>query len=345
MDKIIQKLIDTHSLSVPEYADLLNNATDSDKETLKNEAVKLATTIYGKDIYMRGLIEFSNYCKNDCFYCGIRNGNKNSDRYRLTTDEIYNCCDVGYELGFRTFVLQSGEDLYYNDDLMVEIISHIRQKFKDVAITLSVGEKEKSTYQKYFAAGANRYLLRHEAANKELYNKIHPANMSYEHRIKCLKDLREIGFQVGAGFMVGVPGQTNDDLALDLKFIEDFKPEMCGIGPFIPHVDTIYKNEKAGTLEKTLLLLSIIRIIHKNVLLPSTTALGTINPLGRELGVMHGANVVMPNLSPVDVRKKYSLYDNKICTGDEAAECRACLDNRMKKIGYRLVVDRGDYKK
>ena len=345
MNNVISKFIDTHSLSVEEYESLLNNITEEEKEVLRQEAVKLAISVYGKKIFARGLIEFSNYCKNDCYYCGIRNGNKNCDRYRLTEEQIYGCCDIGYELGFRTFVLQSGEDLYFTDDLMVKIISTIRNKFPDCAITISIGEKEKATYQKYFDAGANRYLLRHETANKEHYEKIHPVNMSYEHRMKCLQDLRDIGFQVGAGFMVECPYQTNLDLAHDLKFIEEFKPEMCGIGPFIPHKDTIYKDEKAGTLQKTLLLLSIVRIIRPNVLLPATTALGTINPLGREKGVEHGANVVMPNLSPTEVRSKYLLYDNKICTGDEAAECKNCMSARMKSIGYELVIDRGDCKK
>ena len=345
MNNVISKLIDTHSLTVEEYESLLNNIQDDEREVLKQEAAKLAKSIYGNKIFARGLIEFSNYCKNNCYYCGIRNGNKNCERYRLTKEEIYHCCDMGHELGYRTFVLQSGEDLFYNDDLMVEIISHIRKKFPDCAITISIGEKEKSTYQKYFDAGANRYLLRHETANKELYEKIHPKEMSFENRMRCLQNLRDIGFQVGAGYMVECPHQTNYDLALDLKFIEEFKPEMCGIGPFIPHKDTDYRNEKAGTLEKTLLLLSITRIILPRVLLPATTALGTINPLGREMGVEHGANVVMPNLSPTEVRSKYLLYDNKICTGDEAAECKDCMSGRMKRIGYELVVDRGDYKK
>ena len=345
MNKVVSKFIDTHSLSVEEYESLLNNITSDEKEVLRQEAVKLATSIYGNKIYARGLVEFSNYCKNNCYYCGIRNGNKNCDRYRLTKEQIYDCCDLGYELGFRTFVLQSGEDLFFNDDLMVEIISHIRSKFPDCAITISIGEKEKSTYQKYFNAGANRYLLRHETANKKLYETIHPTEMSFDNRMRCLQDLRDIGFQVGAGYMVECPHQTNYDLALDLKFVEEFKPEMCGIGPFIPHKDTDYKNEKAGTLEKTLLLLSITRIILPRVLLPATTALGTINPLGREMGVEHGANVVMPNLSPTEVRSKYLLYDNKICTGDEAAECKNCMSARMKRIGYELVIDRGDFKK
>lgn len=345
MNSIISKFIDTHSLTVEEYESLLNNIQDDEREILKQESVKIVKSIYGNKIFARGLIEFSNYCKNNCYYCGIRNGNKNCERYRLTKEQIYDCCDIGYELGFRTFVLQSGEDLYFKDDLMVEIISHIRNKFPDCAITISIGEKEKETYQKYFDAGADRYLLRHETANKKLYETIHPKEMSYENRMRCLQDLRDIGFQVGAGYMVECPHQTNHDLALDLKFIEEFKPEMCGIGPFIPHKDTDYRNEKAGTLQKTLLLLSITRIILPRVLLPATTALGTIHPLGREMGVEHGANVVMPNLSPTEVRSKYLLYDNKICTGDEAAECKNCMSARMKRIGYDLVIDRGDFKK
>ena len=345
MNSIISKFIDTHSLTVEEYESLLNNIQDDEREILKQESVKIVKSIYENKIFARGLIEFSNYCKNNCYYCGIRNGNKNCERYRLTKEQIYDCCDIGYELGFRTFVLQSGEDLYFKDDLMVEIISHIRNKFPDCAITISIGEKEKETYQKYFDAGADRYLLRHETANKKLYETIHPKEMSYENRMRCLQDLRDIGFQVGAGYMVECPHQTNHDLALDLKFIEEFKPEMCGIGPFIPHKDTDYRNEKAGTLQKTLLLLSITRIILPRVLLPATTALGTIHPLGREMGVEHGANVVMPNLSPTEVRSKYLLYDNKICTGDEAAECKNCMSARMNRIGYDLVIDRGDFKK
>ena len=343
MNEILKKLIDIHSLSVDEYETLLNNIDDSGKEILKDEAVRLATLIYGKKVFSRGLIEFSNYCKNNCYYCGIRNGNKNCERYRLTKEQIYECANLGYQYGYRTIVLQSGEDLYFDDDMMVEIISHLRNEFPDVAITLSIGEKEKSTYQKYFDAGANRYLLRHEAYNKNLYNKIHPKEMSYEHRIKCLYDLRAIGFQVGAGFMVECPHQTNYDLALDLKFIEEFKPEMCGIGPFIPHIDTIYKNEKAGTLEKTLLLLSITRIINPDTLLPATTALGTINPIGREMGILHGANVIMPNISPSDARKKYLLYNNKVATNDDASKYKNELEDRMKNIGYELVVSRGDH--
>lgn len=345
MTDLCKKLITEKKLAVEEYEKLITNISDADREELRKEAVSIATSIYGKEVYMRGLIEFTNICKNDCYYCGIRAGNKNCERYRLTKEEILECAKLGYELGFRTIVLQGGEDLYYTDDIMVDIISIIRKSYPDCAITLSIGEKEKETYQKYFDAGANRYLLRHEAANKEYYEKIHPSTLSYEHRMKCLRDLRDIGFQVGAGFMVGSPYQTKRDLAIDLKFIEEFKPEMCGIGPFIPHVDTIYKNEPAGTLEDTLLYLSIVRIIDEKVLLPATTALGTIDEKGREKGVLCGANVVMPNISPLDVRQKYLLYNNKIGTTGEAEQNIKLLKEKMASIGYELVNSRGDCKK
>lgn len=345
MNALVKKFIENGSLEISEYENLLSNRTEEDFEILKNEAVRLRKKIYGNKVFIRGLIEFTNYCKNDCYYCGIRCGNKNAERYRLTKEQILSCCDAGYELGFRTFVLQGGEDLYFTDERLVDIVSSIREKYKDVAITLSVGERTKESYQKLFNAGANRYLLRHETANIDHYKKLHPSSMSYENRMNCLKTLKEIGYQVGAGFMVGAPYQTNEHIANDLKFIEEFKPDMCGIGPFIPHKDTIFKDYKSGTLEFTLFLLSVIRIIYPNVLLPATTALGTINPLGREKGIEAGANVVMPNLSPVDVRSKYLLYDNKICTGDEAAECKNCMTRRMESIGYEVVVDKGDIKK
>lgn len=345
MTQLCEKLIKEQKLTTEEYEKLITDISDEDRKALSDEAVRLAIKHYGKEIYMRGLIEFTNICKNDCYYCGIRAGNKNCERYRLTKEEILECAKLGYELGFRTIVLQGGEDLYYTDDIMVDIISIIRKSYPDCAITLSIGEKEKETYQKYFDAGANRYLLRHEAANKEYYEKIHPSTLSYEHRMKCLRDLRDIGFQVGAGFMVGSPYQTKRDLAIDLKFIEEFKPEMCGIGPFIPHVDTIYKNEPAGTLEDTLLYLSIVRIIDEKVLLPATTALGTIDEKGREKGVLCGANVVMPNISPLDVRQKYLLYNNKIGTTGEAEQNIKLLKEKMASIGYELVNSRGDCKK
>ena len=341
---LIQKLNTQHSLTEEEYAQLIAERDEEAAEMLADLAVKIRKEIYGTSVYVRGLIEISNICKNDCIYCGIRRSNRSCERYRLTPEQILECADEGYELGFRTYVLQGGEDGYFTDEVVEDLIRRIKEKHPDCAITLSLGERSRESYQRLYDAGADRYLLRHETADKEHYEKLHPKEMSYEHRMQCLKDLREIGYQVGCGFMVGSPYQTNATLAKDLKFIETFKPDMCGIGPFIPHKDTPYKDEPAGTLELTCYLLSIIRLIYPNVLLPSTTALGTIHPLGREKGIQAGANVVMPNLSPVSVRKKYELYDNKICTGEESAQCRSCLNRRMLSVGYEIVTDRGDIK-
>ncbi|MCH5212462.1 MAG: [FeFe] hydrogenase H-cluster radical SAM maturase HydE [Oscillospiraceae bacterium] len=345
MLSLIEKLEKNHGLSLDEYKYLIDNRTDAAAEELAARAVKVRREIYGNAVFTRGLIEISNICKNDCVYCGIRRSNTNCDRYRLTPQEISDCVDEGYSLGFRTFVLQGGEDGYFSDDVICGIVREIKKKYPDCAVTLSLGERSYESYKRMYDAGADRYLLRHETADKAHYGKLHPAEMSFDNRMECLKNLREIGYQVGCGFMVGSPYQTSAELAHDLKFIEEFKPDMCGIGPFVPHKDTPFAAEAQGTVELTCYLLSIIRLIHPPVLLPATTALGTIHPLGRELGIKAGANVVMPNLSPVAVRKKYELYDNKICTGEESAQCRSCLDNRMKSIGYEIVIDRGDIKK
>ena len=308
-------------------------------------AVQTSKSIYGNEVFSRGLIEISNICKNDCLYCGIRRSNKNCSRYRLEPELILACADEGYTLGFRTIVLQGGEDGYYTDDLLCGIVSEIKARHPNCAVTLSLGERSRESYARLRQAGADRYLLRHETANKEHYEMLHPKEMSFDNRMRCLRDLRELGYQVGCGMMVGSPYQTYTHLAEDLKFIEDFKPDMCGIGPFIPHADTPFRGMPAGTLELTCYLLSIIRLIWPPVLLPATTALGTIDPHGREKGILSGANVVMPNLSPVDVRKKYELYNNKICTGDDSAQCVSCMAARMEAIGYRLVSARGDVKK
>ena len=342
MKNLIEKLASSHSLELHEYEFLIKNYNEEAAKTLRKLADKTRREIYGNKIFVRGLIEISNICRNDCFYCGIRKSNKNCERYRLTPEQIISCSDEGYELGFRTFVLQGGEDNFFTDEILGNIIREIKSRHSDCALTLSMGERSFESYKFLRACGADRYLLRHETADKEHYSKLHPSSMSYENRIECLKNLRELGYQVGCGFMVGSPYQTEKNLAQDLKFIENFKPDMCGIGPFIPHKDTPFKDFKAGTAELTCYLLSIIRLIYPPVLLPATTALGTIHPTGRELGIMSGANVVMPNLSPVNVRKKYELYDNKICTGEESAQCRDCLNNRMKKIGYEIVTSRGD---
>lgn len=344
MTNLAEKFIRDHELNKEEYIQLLQCADDEAvRKLLRDEAVSLRREYYGTKVFTRGLIEFTNYCKNDCFYCGIRRGNKNAKRYRLTEEEILACCENGYELGFRTFVLQGGEDLWYTDERMVSVIKKIKQRYPDCALTLSIGEKSHDSYKAFREAGADRYLLRHETADEVHYGKLHPASMSLRHRKKCLYDLKSLGYQAGAGFMVGSPGQTVECLAEDLMFLKELKPQMVGIGPFIPHHDTQFADEPAGSVELTLFLLSVIRILLPKVLLPATTALGTLDEKGREKGILSGANVVMPNLSPVKNRKQYDLYDNKICTGEEAAECRGCLARRMERIGYNLVNERGDY--
>lgn len=339
--EIIDKLHEKNYLNEEEMLYLLNNIDEENKKYLSEKALDVRTKYYGKKVYLRGLIEFTNYCKNDCMYCGIRASNKNAIRYRLSTEEILSTCRKGYELGFRTFVLQGGEDPYFSDDIIVDIINKIKNYFPSCAVTLSIGEKSCDSYKRYFDAGADRYLLRHETASKKLYENLHP-NMSFENRIECLYNLKKIGYQVGAGFMIGLPNQTNEDFVKDLMFLKELEPQMVGIGPFIPHKDTPLSDKKAGDLNTTLVLLSIIRLLLPKVLLPSTTALGTINPRGRELGLLAGANVVMPNLSPIEVREKYSLYDGKICTGEEAAECLVCLKNRIEIVGFEADMGRGD---
>ncbi|MBR4973801.1 MAG: [Clostridia bacterium] len=331
-------------MSLQEFEYIIEHYSPEATKFFGNLAEEKRKEIYDNKIYVRGLIEIGNYCKNDCYYCGIRKSNKTCERYRLSKEDILLCCDEGYALGFRTFVLQGGEDAFWNDDFLCDVISSIKSRYSDCAITLSLGERSFDSYKKLRDAGADRYLLRHETADSEHYALLHPQNLTLENRIRCLKDLRELGFQVGCGFMVGSPYQTAKTLAKDLEFIQNFKPDMCGIGPFIPHKDTPFKDFKSGSLELTCYLLSIIRLIYPPVLLPATTALGTIHPNGRELGIKAGANVIMPNLSPLEVRKKYMLYDNKIATGEESAQSIKLLKEKMTSIGYRIVTDRGDRK-
>ena len=341
--ELFDKLYEDARLTETEYKELLELHTDKEIAEYGFElARKRQKETFGNEVYTRGLIEISNYCKNDCIYCGIRRSNQNAERYRLREEEILSCCESGYALGFRTFVLQGGEDGYYTDDLLEDLLHKIKAAYPDCAITLSLGERSRESYERLYAAGADRYLLRHETANEAHYGKLHPAEMSLKNRKQCLYTLKEIGYQVGCGIMVGSPYQTIDNLVEDLAFMKAFNPHMVGIGSFIPQKDTPFGEMEPGSLEMTLFLLAIIRLMLPKVLLPATTALGTIHSRGRELGILAGGNVVMPNLSPVKVRKKYALYDNKICTGEEAAECRGCLGNRMESIGYKLVVSRGD---
>lgn len=340
---MIDKLLKTKNLSDDEFLSLLS--TNEYDEKLFEAADSVRRKIYGNKVYIRGLIEFTNYCKNDCFYCGIRCGNKKAERYRLSKDEILACCKEGYSLGFRTFVLQGGEDEYFTDAVLCDIISDIHRSYPDCAITLSVGEKSRESYEVFFKAGANRYLLRHETADSTHYSKLHPPAMHLENRKKCLFDLKSIGYQVGSGFMVGSPFQTLENILSDLRFLQELKPDMIGIGPYITHKDTPFKNYPSGSFELTLRLVSILRLMFPHALIPSTTALGTIAPNGREAGLKAGANVVMPNLSPVRFRKLYDLYENKICTGEEAAQCRSCLEARVKGVGYEIVTDIGNVKR
>ncbi len=343
IERIVEKLITQRTLTVDEYQALIEGRTDALQERLRCIADEIRRGVYGNKVFIRGLIEVSNICKNNCFYCGIRGGNTHCERYRLTPEDILECCKAGYSLGFRTFVMQGGEDGFFTDDVLCRIIRKIKSDYPDCAVTLSLGERSRESYQKLFDAGADRYLLRHEAVNAQLYGKLHPSDLNVGNRLRCLRDLKEIGFQTGCGFMVGAPYQTARHIAEDLKFIEEFKPEMCGIGPFIPHKDTCFKDYPKGSAELTCYLLSIVRIILPNVLLPATTALGTAQADGREKGILSGANVVMPNLSPINVRSKYALYDNKISTGAESAQHIQDLSEKMAKIGYQVVCERGDY--
>lgn len=342
---LIDKLAQERDLPDQELLELITTTDSAANELLAARADKMRQQYYGKKVYIRGLIEFTNYCKNNCYYCGIRAGNGQAQRYRLTKEQILECCAEGYRLGFRTFVLQGGEDPYYTDERICDIVAAIRAQHPDCAITLSIGEKEWASYQAYFDAGANRYLLRHETAAPEHYAQLHPASMSLANRKRCLFDLKEIGYQVGSGFMVGSPYQTPANLLADLRFLQELEPDMIGIGPYITHEQTPFADKKSGTAEQTLRLLSILRLMFPYALLPATTALGTIHPNGRELGLKAGGNVVMPNLSPVSVRKLYELYENKICTGEEAAQCRGCLEARVRMAGYEIVTDRGDVAK
>ena len=340
---LIDKLHETHSLEMEEWEQLIADYTKEDLEYAAVLAREIAVREFGKKIYFRGIIEFSNFCKCDCYYCGIRKSNKNCQRYRLTEEDILECCREGYENGFRTFVLQGGEDGWFTDERMCAIVKTIKENYPDCAVTLSLGERSLESYKALKEAGADRYLLRHETADETHYRELHPEVQSLENRMQCLKDLKALGYQTGCGIMVGTPGQTAKVIAKDMKFMEEFQPQMIGIGPFLPHRDTPFRNEKKGSVELTLFLLALCRIMLPKVLLPATTALGTVDADGRKQGVLAGCNVVMPNLSPTSVRKKYMLYDEKAGTDISAAEGIGFLKQQMDEIGYKVVVGRGDF--
>ncbi len=343
MKELIDKLYQTQALDKEELIFLIAGRNRETELYARELARQVRERTYGNRVFIRGLIEFTNYCKNDCYYCGIRRSNKKAARYRLTKEDILDCCRQGYELGFRTFVLQGGEDGYFTAERLTELIREIKNGYPDCALTLSVGEKKEEEYRAFREAGADRYLLRHETADPDHYRILHPEPLSLENRKHCLFLLKKLGFQTGAGFMVGSPGQTPETLAEDFLFLKKLDPEMVGIGPFISHGDTPFREQPDGTMEDTLFYLALLRLMLPRVLLPATTALGTIHPSGREKGILSGANVVMPNLSPLSVRKKYMLYDGKISTGDEAAEGVKNLKKRMEAIGCQIVTDRGDY--
>lgn len=320
---------------------LLNNLDIDSKNYLFEKAYETRLKTYGNTVYLRGLIEISSYCKANCMYCGLRIDNKNAQRYRLNKEEILSCCETGYALGFRTFVMQGGEDAYYTDDFLTDVIKEVKIKFPESAVTLSLGERSKESYQNLYNAGADRYLLRHETATKELYNSVHPG-MSFENRRECLQNLKDIGFQTGAGFLVGLPNQTNQDFVNDLIFIKKLEPEMVGIGPFIPQKNTPLSHVPSGNVDTVILMLALVRLLLPNVLLPATTALGTLDPKGREKGFRVGANVIMPNLSPFENRAKYALYDGKVFVNDEAAEELKKIKQKIADTGFEAVMVRGD---
>ena len=342
MKNLIDKLEKNQILSKEEFVRLLAISEKDDIDYLTERAKCVRDDIYGKRVFIRGLIEISNYCKNDCYYCGIRRSNKNAQRYRLSKEQILSCCENGYELGFRTFVMQGGEDAFFKDEVVCDIVSSIKERYPDCAVTLSLGERSTESYRKMKEAGADRYLLRHETFDNTHYNKLHPVELDPENRKRCLRDLKALGYQTGTGIMVGSPYQTLENIAKDLLFIKELNPEMIGIGPFIPHKDTPFKDFESGTMEMTLRLISILRLLCPKALIPATTALGTISPQGREKGILAGANVIMPNLSPKEDRKKYMLYNDKLSDGEEAAEGLNKLKESMRKIGYEIVEDRGD---
>lgn len=339
---IVEKLISTHVLSEEEWTHLLVNRTPEAEADLREAARKCTDKVYGKEVFLRGLIEFTNFCKQDCYYCGIRCSNRTVTRYRLTEEEILTCCRQGYELGLRTFVLQGGEDAYFTEKRICRLVERIHEEFPDCAITLSVGEWKKESYERFFAAGAERYLLRQETSDEAHFGKLHPEKQTLSTRVECLKNLKEIGFQTGCGFLVGSPYQTTECIVKDLLFLQEFRPHMVGIGPFIPAANTPFEGEAAGSVSLTLFLLSCIRLMLPNVLLPATTALASLGQDGRIRGLMHGANVIMPNLSPSSVRKHYALYDNKAASGTEAAEHKKELEALLASKGFTTAISRGD---
>lgn len=345
MRDLVHRLVGERTLKRDEFRALIASCDSQTLEYIRKESVRTAQERFGHGIFVRGLIEISSFCRNDCAYCGLRRSNRSAERYRLNHEQIMECCKEGYDAGLRTFVLQGGEDANLTDEWLEQIIHDIRHIYPDVAITLSLGERSYDSYKRLYDAGATRYLLRHEAANEELYRKLHPQTMSHANRIACIENLKEIGYQTGMGMMIGVRGQSVDDLVDDLLLMERIRPQMIGIGPFIPHRNTPLGDYPAGSVELTLLMLSIVRLMHPSALIPSTTALATLSAEGRRMGILSGANVVMPNLTPPSERKKYAIYEDKASSGSEAVEGLRALEQELNEIGYHIDYSRGDYKK
>ena len=338
--RIIDRVLSGEDLSIDEWADAIGNC---DIEEIRKAASEIRDSIYGKKVFARGLIEFTSYCRNDCFYCGLRKSNRDALRYRLSYDSVMECVDIGYEVGFRTFVLQGGEDNYFTDERIAEIVRDIKASYPDVAVTLSVGERSYESYKTLRAAGADRYLLRHETADSAHYSILHPDAMSMANRMECLRNLKKLGYQTGAGMMVGSPGSSLRTLAEDMVFMKSLDPEMVGIGPFIPHSSTPFRNEKKGSVDLTLRMVSLVRLMLPHAMIPATTALATASEDGQLLGILHGANVIMPDITPKEERSKYMIYDGKKITGDEAGENLERIAEKMRSIGYELSMERGDY--
>ncbi len=338
-----EKLLSGEKLTEDEWVLAIECRDRSFDDLIREKASSIRDSIYGRKVYCRGLIEFTSYCRNDCLYCGLRRSSADALRYRLTPDLILDTVDHGYEAGFRTFVLQGGEDRYFDDERLSLIVRSIKEMHPDAAVTLSVGERSTESYRRLKEAGADRYLLRHETADSEHYSHLHPADMSRENRIRCLHDLKELGYQTGAGMMVGSPGSSSRTLARDMVFLTDLRPEMVGIGPFIPHSSTPFRNEKRGSVELTLRMLSLVRIALPHAMIPSTTALATASSDGQLQGILHGANVIMPDITPQEERGKYMIYDGKKITDEEAGENLERIAESMRSIGYELSMERGDY--
>ena len=342
MKELIDQLRDTGHLPAEGFFALLTMRDREAEAYLMEQARQVAVQRFGRGIYVRGLIELSNVCRNDCLYCGIRRSNGRVERYTLTREQVMNCCEQGYEIGFRTIVLQGGEWGEERSQWIADLVAEVKQHWPDCAITLSLGEHPRETYALWRQAGADRYLLRHETRNERLYSLLHPRGMTIEHRLQCLDWLQELGFQVGAGFMVGAPFQSLRSIVEDIQFLVAFRPQMIGIGPFIPQHDTPLARFPAGTVEMTARIYAILRLALPQALIPSTTAMATLAPGGRLRGILAGANVVMPNLSPVESRAKYSLYDNKASLGAESAQGVMQLSRELATIGYSIDWSRGD---